>query len=149
MLALSRKPIDVRAVEKAASVAGCGALVTFVGIVRERSDDGHLVDGLSYEAYEPMVLREFERIAREVRERFSAIGAAIVHRVGDLPVGEIAVVVAVGAEHRARAFEACSYAIEELKARAPIWKKERYRDGVPNRWRANDETRSATSARQP
>jgi molybdopterin synthase catalytic subunit len=138
MLALARRTIDVGAVERTVAAAGCGALVTFVGIVRGRSDDGHPVDGLSYEAYEPMALQEFERIAREARERYGATSAAIVHRVGDVAVGEVAVVVAIGAEHRAQAFDACSYAIEELKARAPIWKQERYRGGAPSRWRSNE-----------
>lgn len=138
MLLLSSGPIDVRSVEQAAAGAGCGAVVTFVGIVRERSDDGYSVECLSYEAYEPMVLKEFERIARDVRERRGASWLAIVHRVGDLTVGEVAVVVSAGAEHRAQAFDACSYAIEELKTCAPIWKKERYRDGVASRWRANE-----------
>jgi molybdopterin synthase catalytic subunit len=138
VLELTRDAIDVRAVEQTAAVEGCGALVTFVGVVREHSEEGDVVCGLSYEAYEPMALQEFERIAHEARERQGAIGVAIVHRIGDVAVGEVAVVVCVGAEHRAQAFEACSFAIEELKARAPIWKKERYRDGVPGRWRANE-----------
>lgn len=102
--------------------------MTFLGVVRERADDGRAVTGLSYEAHEAMALAELERIGSEARDRFGA-RLAIAHRTGDLAVGEIAVAVAAAAEHRAQAFDACRYAIDELKRRAPIWKSERYADG--------------------
>ena len=97
--------------------------------MRERSDDGRAVTGLSYQAHEAMAVAEFERIAAEARERFGPCTVAAVHRVGDLRIGEVAVVVAVGSAHRAAAFAACAYAIDELKSRAAIWKKEHYTDG--------------------
>lgn len=137
MLAIVREPIDVRVVEDAARAAGCGATVTFVGVVRASADDGRLVSGLVYESYDAMAVAEFEAIAREARERYGTARVAIVHRTGALDVGEIAVAVSVSADHRAQAFEACAYAIDALKARAPIWKKERYADGTPDRWREN------------
>jgi molybdopterin synthase catalytic subunit len=137
MLEIARRPIEVRSVEEAARVAGCGAVVTFVGIVRERADDGRPVTGLIYETYDSMAIAEFDAIASEARERYGALQIAIVHRSGALDVGEIAVVVSASAPHRAQAFQACSYAIDELKSRAAIWKKERYADGTPDRWREN------------
>jgi molybdopterin synthase catalytic subunit len=108
---------------------GDGGVVTFLGIVRGDADDGRAVSTLWYEAHEPMALEEFAAIAGEARERFGDVRIAIVHRVGDVGVGEIAVAVLAAAAHRAEAFDACEYAIDELKRRAPIWKKERYADG--------------------
>jgi molybdopterin synthase catalytic subunit len=108
---------------------GEGGVVTFLGIVRGDADDGRTVSALWYEAHETMALDEFAAIAREARERFGDVQLAIVHRVGEVGVGEIAVAVLAAAAHRAEAFDACEYAIDELKRRAPIWKKERYADG--------------------
>lgn len=110
--------------------------MSFLGIVRDRSDDGRPVSGLSYEAYDDGALAEFEAIGDEARRRFGDVRLAIVHRTGELRVGDIAVAVSAAAAHRAAAFEACRYAIEELKRRAPIWKKERFRDGT-QRWTEN------------
>lgn len=108
---------------------GDGGVVTFLGIVRGDADDGRAVSALWYEAHEAMAVDEFTTIAREARERFGDVRLGIVHRVGDVGVGEIAVAVLAAAAHRAEAFDACEYAIDELKRRAPIWKKERYADG--------------------
>jgi molybdopterin synthase catalytic subunit len=130
------REIDVAAVEAAVCCDGCGGIVTFLGVVRDRADDGAAVSGLVYEAFEPMAIAEFEAIATEVRERFGALRVAIVHRLGTLAVGDVAVAIAVSAEHRGVAFEACEYAIDELKRRAEIWKKERYADGS-ERWKPN------------
>ena len=106
-------------------------------MVRNRSDDGRAVLGLSYEAYEAPAVREFETIANEARERFGEVRLAIVHAVGELDVGAVAVAVGAAAEHRAAAFDACRYAIDEVKRRAPIWKKERYGGGEA-RWKSNE-----------
>jgi molybdopterin synthase catalytic subunit len=130
-----RGPVDPRRFENVAG-AGQGALVTFLGIVRNAADDGRAVEGLSYEAYEEMACIEFEAIDAQARERFGDVRLWIAHAVGDLAVGEVAVAVAATAEHRAAAFEACRFAIDQLKERAPIWKKERYPDGTAQ-WRAN------------
>jgi sulfur-carrier protein adenylyltransferase/sulfurtransferase len=129
MFAVTRQPIDPRTVEASVQRDGHGGIVTFLGVVRERASDGRKVNGLSYEAYEEMATIEFERIATEARERFGVVELAIVHRVGDLRIGEIAVAVSAASAHRGVAFEACEYAIDELKRRAPIWKKEHYVDG--------------------
>ena len=132
MFAIVRSAIDVPALARQAAADSCGALVTFSGVVRDRSDDGRPVCGLSYEAHEEMAIAEFEKIAREARERFGARGIAVVHRIGDLNVGEIAVAVAVSSPHRAEAFDACEYVIDELKARAPIWKRD-FANAFPDR----------------
>ena len=134
MFAIVRGPIEIRALE-AAVRRGDGGVVTFLGIVRETADDGRPVHGLYYEAFEPMAVREFETIAAEARGRFGDIALTIVHRVGELTVGEISVAVLAAAPHRAAAFDACRYAIDQLKERAPIWKQERYADGAA-RWKA-------------
>lgn len=136
MFAIVTEPIDVAAVEGAVREAGNGGVVSFVGIVRDRADDGRLVDGLSYEAHAAMAVACFEGIADELRARHGPLTMAIVHREGDLCVGDVAVAVAVAAPHRAAAFAACAEAVDALKARAPIWKRERYRDGTA-RWREN------------
>jgi len=136
VFSIVRDPIDPRAVEASVRSDACGGVVTFLGIVRELSDDGRRVTGLSYEAYEPMALAEFDVIANEARDRFGDVRLAMVHRVGDLTIGEIAVVVVAASAHRGDAFGACQYAIDQLKARAAIWKKEHYVDGM-GEWRAN------------
>ncbi len=135
MFALTREPIDPRRVEAAVRDHAFGGIVAFFGVVRERSSDGRPVTGLWYEAYEPMALAEFAAIARET-QRFGEIRLAIVHRLGELRVGDIAVAVVAASAHRDEAFVAARYAIDEVKTRAPIWKKERYQSG-DDVWREN------------
>jgi len=130
------EPIDPLALAAAVRTDACGAVVTFFGVVRETSDDERPVDGLSYEVYPAMATGEMAAIAGEARERFGPIEIAILHRVGALALGEASVAIAVGSPHRAAAFDACEYAIDELKKRVPIWKKEQYRDGDAT-WRSN------------
>jgi molybdopterin synthase catalytic subunit len=129
MFTIGTAAIDPRTLEAAVRTDACGGVVTFLGVVRERAQDGRDVTGLSYEAHEEMALAEFARIAQEAAQRFGDVHVAIAHRVGDLRIGEIAVAVAAASAHRAAAFDACEYAIDELKARAPIWKKEHYTSG--------------------
>lgn len=129
-------PIDPRSLEDAVRPSE-GASVTFLGIVRNSGQDARAVVGLRYEAYEAMARAEFERIEAQARERFGDVRLFIAHAVGDLAVGEVAVAVRATAAHRAAALDACRYAIDELKQRAPIWKKERYADGTAL-WRANE-----------
>jgi molybdopterin synthase catalytic subunit len=120
---LCEEPIDEAAVTASVASRGAGALVTFVGRVRARSR-GHDVDLLEYEAFPEMVESVFRQIAGELREKFAVEAVAIHHRTGTLRVGETSVVIAVAAEHRPAAFDACRYAIDRLKQIAPIWKKE-------------------------
>jgi molybdopterin synthase catalytic subunit len=128
-LSLRAEPLDERAAVESISTEGAGAIVTFVGRVREASRGRHVVR-LEYEAYPEMVLRVFGQIEAEIRERVAIVDVAIHHRVGTLSVGETSVVVAVSAAHRDLAFDACRYAIDRLKQIAPIWKKEHYPDGA-------------------
>jgi molybdopterin synthase catalytic subunit len=108
---------------------GQGAVVLLVGTVRNQTG-GRAVAYLAYEAYEKMALKVFAEIADKLRERWPGTrGIAIHHRLGQLGVGEISVIVAVGNPHRSEAFAACEYAIDSLKADAPIWKKEVWADG--------------------
>ncbi|MGZ4155448.1 MAG: molybdenum cofactor biosynthesis protein MoaE [Actinomycetota bacterium] len=107
---------------------GAGGTCVFLGTVRDHSGAGD-VDGLSYEAWDELALRRLGEIAGEAFAKWSIRRMAILHRTGDLAVGEISVVVAVSAEHRAEAFEACRHGIERLKEDVPIWKKEHLEAG--------------------
>ncbi|MBV8600890.1 MAG: molybdenum cofactor biosynthesis protein MoaE [Candidatus Eremiobacteraeota bacterium] len=114
-----------------------GAVVTFLGTTRETSpDDPRPVAALEYEAYDSMAIPEMEKIASEAREQFGPLAIAIVHRTGRVALGEPSVAVVVAAPHRARAFDACRYAIDALKARVAVWKQEVYADGE-TAWVAN------------
>jgi molybdopterin synthase catalytic subunit len=136
MYRITADSIDVAAIANAVRSDACGAVVSFAGVVRKFSDDERAVSGLSYEAHGAMASAEFERIAGEARARFGPCEIAVVHRTGDLAVGEVSVAVAVAAPHRGAAFDACEYVIDELKRRAPIWKKEHYTGGG-SEWRAS------------
>jgi molybdopterin synthase catalytic subunit len=123
-----------RAIEPAALLEkmddlSAGACVTFEGRVRNLNE-GKKVEGLDYEAYAPLAEKEGLAIVGEARARFAILKATCMHRTGALTLGDIAVWVAVTAMHRAAAFEACRYIIDEIKARLPIWKKERYAGGA-------------------
>ena len=107
---------------------GDGALVVFEGIVREHSR-GKQVRALVYEAYGSMAQKQIEQLAEEAARRWPITNLAVVHRTGTLQVGEVSVVIAVGAPHRGEAFDACEWLIDELKRTVPIWKKEIYTEG--------------------
>jgi len=125
---LSEQPLDAEAVSARVAGPDAGGLVTFAGAVREHSR-GRAIRHLEYEAYPPMALAEMERICDEAARRWSGVRVAIAHRTGHLAIGELAVVVAAAAPHRAEAFEACRFAIDALKQSVPIWKKEVATDG--------------------
>lgn len=127
LCAVRDAPLDLHEVIRAVTHEGAGGIVTFTGIVRRQSR-GHLVDHLEYEAYQAMAEAKLDEIARSLEERHGA-RMAIVHRVGRLVVGDVAVVIAASAPHRAEAFAACRDAIERLKVEVPIWKKEVGDDG--------------------
>jgi molybdopterin synthase catalytic subunit len=129
-LAIVRGRLDVGAVvgQVADADGRHGAVVTFVGTVRGH-DAGRRVTGLEYEAYEPLAIRAFERIAGEVTAQWPSVRLAIHHRIGSLQVGEASVVLAAASAHRAEAFAGCRYAIERIKQIAPIWKRERFEGG--------------------
>ncbi len=102
---------------------GAGASCLFVGTVRDRSDAGD-VTGLRYEAWDELAETRLREIAGELFERWPVLRVAVVHRTGDLSVGEASVVIACSAPHRADAFDACRHGIERLKHDVPIWKRE-------------------------
>ncbi|MCU1498501.1 MAG: molybdopterin synthase large subunit MoaE [Acidimicrobiales bacterium] len=109
----------------------CGAVVTFIGTARDHAGERTGVSRLEYEAYEEHVVPVLARVAAELRRRHPDLGrVALWHRTGALEVSEVAVVVAVSTAHRDAAFEAARWAIDEVKAAAPIWKREHHDAGV-------------------
>jgi molybdopterin synthase catalytic subunit len=127
--------VDVRTAELSAdevraAVAdpAAGGIALFAGVVRD-SDHDRQVTGLSYSAH-PSAVDELRRVAEVIAEKFKVSGIAAVHRVGDLAIGDLAVVVAVSSPHRAAALDACRELIDELKATVPIWKHQRFADGA-------------------
>ncbi|MBA2739799.1 MAG: molybdenum cofactor biosynthesis protein MoaE [Nocardioidaceae bacterium] len=124
---ISEQPLDVAAVHSAVAADGIGGICLFVGTVRDH-DRGRGVVALGYSAH-PTALTQLRRVAAEVAERFDAPAVAAVHRVGELAVGDLAVVVAVATPHRDAAFSGCRALIDELKATVPIWKHQVFTDG--------------------
>jgi len=144
-LAMSEAPLSddlLAELRRTVPTAADGALVLFLGQTRESAGTpapgqeseaarfvGREVRSLEYEAFDAMVLAVLSAIGKEIESRFGVHRLAIIHRTGTVPVGEASVVIAAAAAHRGAAFDACRYAIEELKARAPIWKSEHFDDG--------------------
>jgi molybdopterin synthase catalytic subunit len=123
-------PLDLATVYALADDGANGAVVLMSGMVRNQTA-GRPVECLEYQAYDPMALKVFEQIAGQIREQWPIVTKVVIHhRVGRLAVGEISVLVAIGAPHRGEAFAACQYAIDTLKHEAPIWKKEHWSDGA-------------------
>lgn len=129
MFSISSDSLQPAALARSLADAHAGACVTFEGWVRNHND-GRPVLALDYEAYAPLAEKEGARIVAEAREKFPIVGAVCIHRTGALRLGDLAVWVGVTAAHRAAAFDACRYLIDETKARVPIWKKEHYADGA-------------------
>ena len=127
--ALADEPIDVAALESAVARSGFGAVVTFVGRARDRSDAGRIVTELEYEVYPEMAVAVLEEITAEAEARWP-VAAAVAHRHGVVPIGEAAVAIVTAAPHRAEAYEANRFIIEAIKERLPIWKRERFVDGT-------------------
>lgn len=126
--ALTDGPIDADRVTAAVSGPGRGAVVVFLGTVRDHHA-GRRVEKLTYSAYRSMAVEGLRRIVAELEAAHPALRAAIVHRLGEVPVGEASVVIAVGSPHRAAAYEASRTVLERLKTEIPIWKREHYADG--------------------
>lgn len=123
MTRIVETPIDVPAILAAVGSPRAGAIDMFVGTVRDHSG-GKSVQRLEYSAYLPMATKIMEDIETDIRSRWNVESVAMVHRIGMLLVGEVAVVTAVSSSHRREAFEACRYAIDRVKLLVPIWKKE-------------------------
>lgn len=122
-------PIDVNAVLRKVGHAQAGAVVLFLGTVRDNNRGRH-VKFLEYEAYQAMARKEMRKVADEAQRRWPLLAIAIVHRLGHLEIGEISVAIAVATGHRRAAFEAAQFAIDTLKQTVPIWKKEVWADGA-------------------
>ena len=138
--AVVEEPLDPRDVLARVGDPGHGAVVLFVGTVRNLNE-GRPVTAVRYDAYADMAREVLEEIAREAAERLRGGRIAVTHRVGELSVGEASVAIAVSAPHRAEAYDASRFVIEEIKKRLPVWKKERYRDGE-DRWLEGEDPRA-------
>jgi molybdopterin synthase catalytic subunit len=125
---LTTEPIDVGQVARRVVLPECGATVTLDGYAREWTR-GKRTLYLVYEAYDSMALTEMQRLGVEAHQKFDIAHLGIVHRTGRLEIGETSVVIAAGAPHRQAAFQACEWAIKELKRTVPIWKKEVFENG--------------------
>lgn len=125
---INLQPVDAEALKKELFDPSAGGFVSFEGWVRNRNE-GKDVTHLEYQAYDALAIKEGEKIIREALDRYEVVDAVVEHRVGDLQIGDVAVVVHVSSVHRGPAFDACEYIIDELKIRVPIWKKEHYTDG--------------------
>jgi molybdopterin synthase catalytic subunit len=128
MIRLINEPIDYHGLTEQVRRPGCGAVVTFLGTVRDLTGDRVAV-ALDYEAYPGMAEKKLAEIEQDTRSRWPVGDMVMVHRLGRLEVGEVSVAVVVSCPHRAQAFEACRHAIDRLKELVPIWKKENWADG--------------------
>ena len=127
---LSAEPLPVGAATEWVVRPDCGAVALFLGTARDHAGDRTGVEQLTYEAYEEQAVPRLAAVAEEVRVRWPLVGRiALLHRTGELAVGETAVVVAVSTPHRPDAFAAARFAIDAVKATVPIWKKERWDGG--------------------
>ena len=128
MSRLTREPIDAAPLLAAAAQPAAGAVVLFLGITRQFTNQTETAE-LAYEAYEAMAEKTLDSLAAQARNRWPLVHAEIVHRLGVVPIGEPSVAVVASSPHRADAFSAGQWLIDALKADAPIWKQERYADG--------------------
>lgn len=122
-------PLDLAPLLAETEDDACGALVIFSGIVRN-TNNGRPVSGMTYDAHVALAERVLAEIEAEALARFAVRHCRIVHRIGALALGDVSIYIVVRAAHRAEAFDAARYAIDQVKARAPIWKEEHYTDGA-------------------
>lgn len=129
MVALTLKNIELEKILAEVVHPAAGGIDIFVGTTRNISH-GRRVTLLEYEAYEPMAIQVMESLEQEAKERWPLQKVVLIHRLGQIPVGEASVVVGVSSAHRKEAFEACRFLIDTLKREAPIWKREYFEDGA-------------------
>ena len=121
-LLITTDAIDEAALSRARKISGrAGAVVTFQGIVRDK-EGGNQIAGIEYEAFRAMAEHQFQKIFHEVEQRWPVEAVRLIHRIGLVPAGVASLWVEVTASHRAEAFEACEYLIDQMKVRVPIWK---------------------------
>ncbi len=128
MIRLTHDPIDYHALTESVRRADCGAVVLFLGTVRDLTD-GKVTTALDYEAYPDMAEKKMAEIEADTRSRWHVGDIAMIHRLGHFDVGAVSVAAAVSCPHRGEAFMACRHAIDRLKELVPIWKKENWADG--------------------
>ncbi|MEX0601953.1 MAG: molybdenum cofactor biosynthesis protein MoaE [Bacteroidota bacterium] len=145
MVRLTPDPIDIPSLLTDVITPESGGIDVFVGTTRNHSN-GRGVTRLEYEAFEPMALKEMEKIEHRARERWPLHNVAVIHRLGTVPVGEASVAIAVASAHRKDAFEACRFLIDELKKTVPIWKREHFADGTVE-WSGSSASSITTTAR--
>jgi molybdopterin synthase catalytic subunit len=147
MVRLTHEPIDYQSLTELVRRNDCGAVVTFLGTVRDLTGEQVTV-ALDYEAYAPMAEKKMAEIESDTRARWPVGDIALVHRLGHMEVGEVSVAVAVSCTHRAEAFAACRHAIDRLKELVPIWKKENWADGSTEWVHPGSAERGARNAEQ-
>lgn len=125
---ITNEILDVGEIARRVVPSSCGAIVTLDGFVRQWTK-GKETLYLEYEAYEPMAIREMEKLIRSAKQKFEIENVGLVHRLGRMEIGETSVVISVASPHRRAAFEACEWLIKELKRTVPIWKKEYFVGG--------------------
>lgn len=128
MILLTKEKIEVEKHIRDVFHTEAGAVVTFLGTVREEVRDGKNLRCLTYEAYEDMAKKRLRELSEEVRERWGVMKALIIHRLGEVPVGEESVLIALSSPHRKEAFLACGWIIDTIKKDVPIWKKEAWEE---------------------
>jgi molybdopterin synthase catalytic subunit len=128
MYRVTREPIDLQELVQRVTDASAGAIATFIGTTRN-NNEGRRVIALDYEAYPEMAEKELARIGEEAGNKWKIERMAITHRIGPVQITEPSVIIAVSAAHRDDAFQACRFAIEEIKKTVPIWKKEVFEGG--------------------
>ncbi|XP_043241808.1 molybdopterin synthase catalytic subunit-like [Amphibalanus amphitrite] len=138
ILRLTNEPLSLESISKEVGSDDCGAISSFCGTTRNSFEDRQVVR-LEYEAYEEMAVSEMKKICGALREKWSLKHIAIYHRLGVVPVGESSIIIAISSCHRRDSLEAVAHAIDALKARVPIWKREVYAEGAGAEWKQNAE----------
>lgn len=128
LILITNDPLDPEPLTRAVRRDSNGAVITFLGVTRDHNE-GRSVERLEYEAYSDMAEKQISTIFVEVQERWGLTDLAVAHRLGQLQIGEISLVVVVASPHRREAFEACIYVVDRIKQDVPIWKKEIFLDG--------------------
>ncbi len=129
MIELTHDPIDITAVTESVRSTQSGAVLVFLGTVREMTGDRQTV-ALDYDAYPEMAVAKMKELEQQAREKWPVDRLAIVHRLGHLELGDVSVIVAVSCPHRGDAFDAGKWLIDTLKVTVPVWKKENWADGT-------------------
>lgn len=140
---LSREKLQLETIIDSVGSSCCGAISTFIGTTRDNFDNKKVLQ-LEYEAYDSMAIKEMTKICKEVRAKWAVKHIAIYHRLGQVPVLEASVVIAVSSPHRQESLKSVEYIIDNLKAKVPIWKKEIYETEEPQ-WKENKECSWSTS----